>query len=142
MNEFEQLLRKQPLRAIPPEWRTEILATKRTTSRSKRVTPFHGAASTDSVAWWRQWLGPSPAAWAGLAAVWLVILAVNFSMRDELQAVEKSSLPPPREVIMALQQQERLLVELIGPPEGPAVVRQKPLPPQPRTESSNAILTA
>jgi hypothetical protein len=76
---------------------------------------------------------PSRRIWAGLAAVWILIFAVNFSMRDHSPIVAWKS-PPTTETIMAWRQQERLLVELIGS-SGPAEAeRPKIFTPKPRTE--------
>jgi anti-sigma factor RsiW len=64
---------------------------------------------------WRQLIWPSRRIWAGLAAVWILLLAANFSLRDRSPAGAMASASP--EMIMAWQQQERLLAELIGPNE-------------------------
>jgi hypothetical protein len=77
--------------------------------------------------------------WAGLAAVWVVILAVNFSMRDNSQTMAMKSSPPSPEMILAFRQQEKLLAELIGPSETQVAAPPKPFLPQPRSEGSMGI---
>jgi hypothetical protein len=134
---FEQELRSQPLRRIPAEWRDDILAIAR-----RATSPRPAILDTQPRLWWRALLEPCPQAWAGLAAVWLVILVVNFSMRDEPHTIARRSPPPSPEVIVALQQQQRLLVELIGTVEKPAAGRPKPFQPQPRSDLRNETLTA
>lgn len=79
--------------------------------------------------------------WTGLAAAWVVILAVNFSMQDHSSAVAMKS-PPTSEMIMAWRQQERLLAELIGQSETHAAEPPKPFVPQPRSEGCVEILKA
>jgi len=51
---------------------------------------------------------------AGLAAVWILIFAVNFSVRDKSPVMAEKSAPPSPEVIVELKQQQRMLTELIG----------------------------
>lgn len=138
MDDFEQRLQRQPLRQVPTAWREEILAAAEAAG-SPRLSTLE---SRPLSSWWRELLWPCPQAWAGLAAVWLVILAVNFSLRDETHTVARNSPPPSPELIMALRQQERLLTEMIGPRETPATERPKPFQPQPRSELQNEIRIA
>jgi hypothetical protein len=79
-------------------------------------------------------LWPHPKAWAGLAAVWIFIFAVNVSMRDSSPRVAEKSAPPSPEVIVELRQQQRLLAELVGPREERDADRSKPYKSRPRTE--------
>jgi hypothetical protein len=90
---------------------------------------------------WRELIFPSRRIWAGLAAVWILIFAVNFSIRDNSHIVARKS-PPAAEMIMAWRQQQRLLAELNGSPASPAdAERQKTFLPKPRTERME-MLTA
>ena len=59
-------------------------------------------------------LWPHPKAWAGLAAVWILIFAVDFSVRDKSPVMAEKAAPPSPEVIVELKQQQRMLAELIG----------------------------
>ena len=140
-DKFEQKLQRQTLRPVPAGWREEILEAAET---SRRKTDAVDRALT-STAPSRSWpstlatrlstvLWPHPAAWAGLAAVWMVILAVNFSMRDTTPVVAEKSVPPSPELIVELKQQRRLLAELIGPGDAREADRSKSFVPQPRTE--------
>ncbi len=69
---FEKSLQSQPLRPIPPAWRAEILAAAAETPSQ----PEWKAGRIES--WWRALLWPSPVAWAGVAAVWLLIAGLNY----------------------------------------------------------------
>jgi hypothetical protein len=89
---------------------------------------------------WRELILPSRRIWAGLAAVWLVIAAVNLSQRDHSPAGAMKSAPAP-DMILTFRQQERLLTELIGPDEARAVAPATPFLPQPRGERRLEILT-
>lgn len=72
MNDLERQLSEQPLRTPPPHWRVEILA---------------AAAKITAPDWtWRDWMWPSPKAWAALAAVWVVVLALDTPPRPALAA--------------------------------------------------------
>ena len=144
MDDFEQKLQRQPLRQIPGEWREEILREGR-----RAAVPEIRDADTASLPKW-SWLStinhqlstllwPHPRAWAGLATVWILILAVNFSMRDKSPALAEKSSPPSPEVIVELRQQQRLLAELIGPRDEHDADRSKSFVPQPRSERAQIV---
>jgi hypothetical protein len=135
MNELEQKLSRQPLKQIPAEWRGDILSaaldaqaaypTSRTPNRSFLSTLNHQLSAL---------LWPHPKAWAGLAAVWIAIIALNFSMRDHSEIVTSKSAPPSPEVVAELKQQKLLFAELIGVNDLPVADRQKSFLPGPRSE--------
>jgi hypothetical protein len=134
-DEFEQKLQRQPLRQVPAGWRQEILAAARDATASNQASRgTHPSFLSTLNAQLSALLWPHPKAWAGLAAAWIVILAVNFSMRDQTPVVAEKSAPLSPEMIMEMKQQRRLLAELIGPRDAPEADRSKPLVPQPRTE--------
>ncbi len=72
-DEFEKRLKKQTFRAIPSEWRKEILKAV-TIGESTEIGGLRTKPS-----FWRQWLWPSPIAWGGVAAAWIVIIALNMA---------------------------------------------------------------
>ena len=130
-DDFEQKLQRQPLRQVPAEWRGEILGVCRESkveSRAQEQLWLSTLVSRLSTFFW-----PHPVAWAGLAAVWIFIFAVNFSMRDQAPVMAEKSAPPSPEMVAELKQQQRMLAELIGP----VAVREAEPPkfvPQPRSE--------
>jgi hypothetical protein len=143
---FEQKLQRQPLRQIPGEWREEILREGRRTA-----VPEIRDADTASLPKW-SWLStlnhqlstllwPHPTAWAGLAAVWILILAVDFSLRDKTPVMAEKTATPSPEVIVELRRQQRLLAELIGPRDTSDADRSKSFVPQPRSERAEILMT-
>ena len=140
-NQFERRLSHQPLRQVPPEWRADILAAVRDaqTSRHPSFVTHHSwlsaISSQLSTIFW-----PHPRAWAGLAAVWIFIFAVNFSTRDHSQRLAKKSAPPSPEVVAELRQQKLLFAELIGATETHVADRQKLFKARPRSECAEILM--
>jgi hypothetical protein len=85
-------------------------------------------------------LWPHPKAWAGLAAVWVLIFCLDFSMRDTTPVVAEKSAPLSREAIVELRQQQRMLAELIGAGQASEAEQPKYLP-QPRSERVEILMT-
>jgi hypothetical protein len=86
-------------------------------------------------------LWPHPRAWAGLAAVWILILAVDFSVRDKTPVMAEKAAPPSQEVIVELKQQQRMLAELIGARDTSDADRSKLWAPQPRSQCVEILMT-
>ena len=141
-DEFEKRLQRQPLRQAPCEWRAEILAAARDAQASCHPSPAtrHGWLATFnrqlSILLW-----PHPKAWAGLAAVWIFIFAVNFSMRDNSPRLAEKSAPPSPEVMVELKKQQRMFAELVGSYEAPDADRRKIFSPKPRSERTEILVT-
>ena len=74
-DELKGLLKAQPLRKLPENWRAEILAASRQAQRSHGPLPSH--RSGDLRTRIRQWLWPHPAAWGTLGAACLIALLLN-----------------------------------------------------------------
>jgi len=126
-DDFEQKLRGQPLRRIPDGWREDILAAAQAAAR--RPT-----GQTEAIAGWRLWFARFPVAWGALAAVWVLVIAINVSLRDRSDAVAQTSVIPSRVSMAALRQQRQLLAELI---EGRGVGESEPprtAAPAPRSQ--------
>jgi hypothetical protein len=140
MNEFEQKLSRQSLRQIPGDWRAEILSAAEPAADVRRPT-FAARRSLLSTLnhqltniFW-----PHPKAWAGLAAVWILIFALNFTMRDKTPVVAEKISPPSPEVVAELRQQRLLFAELIGSTETRVADRQKFFLPKPRSERAEIL---
>jgi hypothetical protein len=138
-DDFEQKLQRQALRPIPTGWRAEILAAA---GRESKVESREQVARWPSTVITRlqALLWPNPQAWAGLTAVWILILAVDFSMRDQSPVMAEKTAPSSPEVIVELKQQQRLLAELMGPRDLSDADRSKALAPRPRSELDIEIL--
>jgi anti-sigma factor RsiW len=95
--------------------------------RAARVSP--------PAPWWREWFWPSPQAWAGLAATWVLVAVASFATREPASlAATHPVRPPSPEQLQVLRQQRQLLAELSGPLEQPAGGKPKTPPPQPRSQ--------
>ena len=158
-DEFEKQLSSRPMRQIPAEWRQEILSAAHQASLSEHAssvlrsstaeggrTTHHAPPSPSLLSTINSQLStllwPHPTAWAGLAAVWLLILGVNLVTREATLVVAKRAAPASPQVFMAFQEQERLLSELLGPRETPVADQPKPVQPGPRSELRHRLLMA
>jgi hypothetical protein len=87
-------------------------------------------------------LWPSPAAWAGLATVWIVIVGVNLASVQKPSTMAKATSAPAAQLRMAFREQGQLLKELIGPVEIAGPKRLPPPATKPRTERQNPVMAA
>ncbi len=137
---FEQRLHRQPLRPVPAEWRADILQAAQVAQADARphrsparvrASWLHALSREFIVSLW-----PNSKVWAGLAAVWVLIAVLNFSMSDHTAPVVATEKPlAPSAVQMAeLRNQQRLFAELSGQTTSPDADRPKNLPPKPRSE--------
>ena len=135
-NQFERRLSRQPLRSVPRDWRTDILAAARaaqTPVHAVRPAPrpwFAAIRQQVSAFFW-----PHPKAWAGLAAIWVLIFLLHLSVGDEAAPrTVAQSAPPSPEAVVELRQQQKLFAELVGSTEPRAADLRKTYPGHPRTE--------
>ncbi len=146
-DEFENRLQRQPPRPVPPAWRDEILAAARrpaAATQDPRSDPYRGFPALARL---RQQLTavlwPHPSAWAGLAAAWVVILALYLSGRDapthRLTGTLATSAPQVRQL---LREQERILAELIEPNDSAEIRPPVQGSPQPRSERPEQLLNS
>jgi anti-sigma factor RsiW len=86
--------------------------------------------------WYRGVIWPYRRIWAGLAVVWMVILAGNFSLHENSPVLAAKSSPASPEMIVALKEQQNILAELLADHSAPMVAdRPKSFLPKPRTEN-------
>ena len=140
-DDFEQRLQRQPLRPIPTEWRAEILSEANDAHHAPRLTP-HSIFSTlnqqlSTLLW------PCPQAWAGLGAVWLIILTLNFATGEKPTVIAKKQPPLSPEMLMVLKEQKKILAALSTERSEPREAeRPKPATPSPRSERRREMLMA
>jgi hypothetical protein len=147
---FENRLQRQRPRAIPPAWRAEILTAARQTASSRpALSSLNSQPSTSrsfrstlnhplSTIFW-----PHPAAWAGLAAIWVLVLSLDLAVREPApQDVAKQVGPPSPQLRQMLRQQEQLLAELVGPMDRPETLLPKPAATRPRSQRREEFMNA
>lgn len=144
MDSFEQRLRRQPMKAVPADWRSEILsaalaAEKATVRPSVVRSPWYVAVGRELL--FSVW--PNSKVWAGLAAVWSVIIALNFCMRDTDAApapvAAEKAAPATPERIAELREQQRMFAELAGLNTAPDMDRPKNRPLQPHSQRAGWV---
>ena len=139
-SEFEKKLRRQPVKEISSAWRAEILAAARAeqpirhSSFAIRPGWFSTLNSQLSTFFW-----PHPRAWAGLAAVWVIVFMLNFSMREKSPVMAGKSVPPSPEFIVELRKQKLLFAELLGAGELRVADRPKIFSPKPSSERAEFL---
>jgi len=146
-DEFEQKLARQAMKPIPGEWRAEILAAA-AAEVARRPISRESAFAARNPSWFATFnqqlsalLWPHPKAWAGLAALWILVFALHFPLRDPAPVLAAQAPPPSPEAVAELRQQQRMLAELIGPAELRVASRQRDLSPKPRSERVGILVS-
>jgi hypothetical protein len=139
-DDFEKRLQHQPVRQVPPEWRAEILSAARQASLPPHAS--HPSLLSTLSSQLSALLWPRPIAWAGLAAVWLVIVGLNATAPEASSRMVRRASPLSPQAFVALQEQARLLAELIGAREATVAERPRPVLPRPRSERQPRLLMA
>lgn len=127
-DDFEKRLERQTMRSIPGEWRREILQCAKNNSAVEHRGFLSALDQNLSTLLW-----PCPQAWAGLAAIWIVILAMNLSSEEPKPKFAKSE-PPSRDFILAMKEQRRLYLELVGTSSNEVAEPPKELAPRPQSK--------
>lgn len=97
MDDFEQFLKRQPARSLPPEWRAEILAAAgrdggQISQINRKIGKAEDPPTIHDVPWWLAWLWPSPRAWAAVACAWLLIAGLETASVRSAGAVSSPAL--------------------------------------------------
>jgi hypothetical protein len=82
---------------------------------------------------WRELIWPCRFVWTGMAALWMVIFAINLSLADGRTVSQSARSSPTPAMLQAMEERRRLLAELIPPSVAPPAAT----PPQssrPRSE--------
>jgi hypothetical protein len=74
---------------------------------------------------WRELFLPCRGIWAGLAAVWMVILVLNMSGGEKHVQLAQITSPPDRQVLAVLREQKEMLAQFIEPMTPSPVIRPK-----------------
>jgi hypothetical protein len=75
---------------------------------------------------WLELICPCRRAWAGMAALWLALAAANLGMKAAFPTGPALASAPARELGQALEEQRRLLAELLPPVQPPAIQPARP----------------
>jgi hypothetical protein len=139
-DQIEKRLQGLPHRPVPPAWRQEVLSSARAAAMprpSSRTAPASIRAVLSALLW------PHPKAWAGLAAAWLLIFALDFAAREPAQPeIARRAPPVSPQLRELLRQQEQLLAELAGPAETIKAAPAKPAAAPPRSERRESFMRA
>jgi hypothetical protein len=81
---------------------------------------------------WRESIRPWRRVWAGLAAIWIAILALQISSTEHPGTSAKFAASSATQALAAWQERNRLLAQFLGP-DAPRLVL-KPALPGPRSE--------
>lgn len=91
---------------------------------------------------WRELIWPCRRTWAGLAAVWLVLLTLQLASRDPAEVAARKTPPPSPEVLLVLRQQQLLLAELVERSAPRVADQPKSTPARPRSQRHEEMWTA
>ena len=101
-----------------------------TIQTNRRKSPFPGTILRTA---WIELISPYRRAWAGMAVLWLAVAAANLAMKGPSSSAPARSVPAAN-VLQALEEQRRLMAELL-PSSDTAPTAKRPEPKgQPRSE--------
>ncbi len=110
-------VRQKALGMLPPSRGAEVI-------RLRRGEGVSVQAVLNKV--WRELIWPSRRAWAGMAALWLAVLAANLEMKATSPAVPALRSARNVELIQSFAEQRRLLAELVRPVYPPPAAPVRP----------------
>lgn len=79
---------------------------------------------------WRQLILPCRGFWAGLAAVWAIIIVLNLTGGQKSVQMARYSSPPDNAALAVLREQRELLSQLLEPPAPTPADRPKTTAPR------------
>ncbi|HWX18571.1 MAG TPA: hypothetical protein VN578_01570 [Candidatus Binatia bacterium] len=121
-------------RAIQPKldrMREELLKSEMRNAKSEWNPDFRFGLVSAAATVWRRLIWPSRRVWAGLAAVWVLLLLINLSDGKPASLYPHAASGPA--VVQALVEQKQLLAELLQASQPTPAERPRPTP-RPRSE--------
>ena len=148
MNEhdpFEQRLRRQSLRQVPPSWREQILAAAHVHQRTAAAASV-SEDQAELIAGWRLLFGRLPLAWASFAALWIVMVGVNLTLPGPFVSLPTPGAPSAGlEALAAMDFQPSDFAsptsELLPSPKAAPAPEQPAAPRLPRSERRRELDT-
>lgn len=137
-DDFEKRLQNQSMRQIPTEWREDILRTAKQAPHSSFVIRHPFLSTINHQLSTLLWLNPK--AWAGLAAAWLAIFALQFASRDGSPKVASTPAPQSSVFWMSLKAEQQTLTELMGNNQPEDADQPQHASPKPRSERRRSVL--
>jgi len=132
-NAFSQI---EPDWALQSRWARDFQAALSPVPAMRR--PLFGSF----LEWCREVLWPCRRALAGFTAVWLAILALNFSSRAQPPAYAGNSPAPSPEAVLAFLEREGLFAGSVRKDNNHREKPQKPVVPGPRSEKRMGVFPA
>jgi hypothetical protein len=136
-DDFEKQLQEQPMRSVPSHWRSEILEAARAL-----VRPQLSPLDAQPTSWWREFLLSWRWHLAGMSAAWVVIALLNINESPApAPTIVKQDTASPRQLLTALRENRRQLLEEIDPAIPEATYGSGIFVPRRRSElpSSSAV---
>ena len=101
----------------------------------------HSKGNRAPVGWWQDVISPYRRIWAGLATVWVVILAAHFSLREEQPHPHLArSSTATQQMVMAFRDRQAVLAELLADYTLPLEAdRPRIFSPKPRSERIDVL---
>src|SRR6266545_4234255 len=135
------LNRHQSANAKLDKLRSEVLSTawsRAPRAMHENVDPEKPMPVRAALAMWRELIWPCRRAWAGMAALWLVIGGINWQLSDtpKMTASARSASAPA--LFETLEEQRRLLAELISPASSQSAEPPR-RNPKPRSDRDSEI---
>jgi hypothetical protein len=127
MNDFENELKKQRLRAVPEHWRAQILRAASADMLKHEHQP--DTLKREHQPWWMALLWPSPKAWGTMAVVWVAMVCLHIASKGPAEPARR---PEAVQIQMAVEEKRRLQAEIEE-----AAVRLDMESPKPRSEATH-----
>jgi len=126
-DDFEQRLRRNPMRRVPAGWRGEILAAARGRRQASRNRD-------EELAGWGALFARFPLAWGALAMLWTILVAVNVLLSDPHDRAHGERVVAARAEPLAVWSLQQAELSLLSDGAAAATGRRPADPASPRSE--------